>query len=126
MAQQRRRPPRYDSARLGRYGEDRAQHWYLERGYQLYDRNWRCPEGELDLVLGLADGPSLTVVFSEVKARSGVRFGTPSEAVGREKQQRLRRLAVAWLGAHRVQADHLRFDVVAVTGGRIEVIQGAF
>ena len=116
----------HDHLLLGAYGEDRAQRWYLDRGYLLYDRNWRCNDGELDLVLGLVDGPTHTIVFSEVKTRSGLRYGSPFEAVGCDKQRRIRHLAMTWLDAHDVRAHHLRFDVVAVTGGRIEVIEAAF
>lgn len=126
MAKHTNQGRRHDHLVLGAYGEDRAQRWYLDRGYLLYDRNWRCTEGELDLVLGLVDGPSHTIVFSEVKTRSSLRFGSPFEAVGRDKQRRLRRLAMTWLAAHHARAHHLRFDVVAVTGGRIEVIEAAF
>ena len=60
-------PDRYDHRRLGVYGEDRAQRWYLERGYVLLDRNWRCPDGELDLVGRVKGNEGLVVV--EVRAR---------------------------------------------------------
>lgn len=114
----------FDHQRLGAYGEDRVLRWYLERGYELLDRNWRCPDGEIDLVLR----HDRTVVFCEVKTRSSHRFGAPQEAVGRVKQRRLRHLAVAWLGSHpdHGASDRLRFDVGAVTSGRIEVIESAF
>ena len=117
---------RYDHRLLGDYGEDRAQRWYLDRGYVLYDRNWRCADGELDLVLGLTDDGAHTIVFCEVKTRTNHRFGAPFEAVGRDKQRRLRHLAMAWLDAHQVRARRLRFDVASVTSGRVEVLQDAF
>lgn len=126
MTDELSRPRRYDHRLLGEYGEDRAQRWYLERGYLLYDRNWRCPAGELDLVLGLVDDAGHTVVFCEVKTRTNHRFGSPFEAVGRDKQRRLRQLALRWLADHQVRGQHLRFDVVAVTSGRVEVLEGAF
>lgn len=118
--------PSYSSRLLGEYGEDRAQRWYLERGYVLYDRNWRCADGELDLVLGHGEGVEHTIVFCEVKTRTNHRFGSPFEAVGRDKQRRLRKLAMLWLAAHGASARHLRFDVVAVVSGRVEVLQDAF
>src|SRR6185503_7282252 len=74
-------------------GEDIAAAWYEARGYQVLDRNWRCREGELDLVL--RNGRQ--VVFCEVKHRRGVGFGTPAEAITREKKQRIRHLAARWL-----------------------------
>ena len=127
MSDQNRRDQQHFSSRLlGQYGEDRAQRWYLERGYVLYDRNWRCADGELDLVLGHVDGSEHTIVFCEVKTRTSHRFGSPFEAVGRDKQRRLRKLAVLWLAAHDTSAHHLRFDVVAVLSGRVEVLPDAF
>ena len=127
MSDQNRRDQQHFSSRLlGQYGEDRAQRWYLERGYVLLDRNWRCPDGELDLVLGRRDGDGSTIVFCEVKTRTNHRFGSPFEAVGRDKQRRLRQLALRWLDAHDVRVRHLRFDVAAVTSGRIEVLTDAF
>src|SRR6202035_5508011 len=78
---------------LGTAGEDRAEAWYRAQGYDVLDRNWRGRDGELDLVLGLRR----TVVFCEVKARSGTAFGVPAEAVSPTKQARIRRLAARWL-----------------------------
>jgi putative endonuclease len=107
---------------LGRRGEDLAAAWYEARGYRVVDRNWRCREGELDLVVR-ADG---LVVFCEVKTRTSDAFGTPAEAVTRAKQQRLRRLATIWLRERRARAPQLRFDVAAVMGRDVEVIEDAF
>lgn len=94
-------------------------------------RNWRCPHGEIDLVLGR---PGL-VVFCEVKARASGWFGGAAAAVDHRKQMRLRRLAAAWLAATRGDAGEgrrglppveVRFDVAAMVGARLEVIEGAF
>ena len=108
--------------RLGRWGEDRAAAWYAQRGWEILDRNWRCAGGEIDLVLR-REG---TLVFCEVKTRSGTAYGTASEAVDRRKQQRLRRLAVQWLHQHHDPVPELRFDVACVQNGRVEVLEGAF
>jgi putative endonuclease len=92
-------------------------------------RNWRCREGELDLVAARAR----CVVFCEVKTRTGTGFGTPAEAVTGEKQRRLRRLATRWLGEQSPSGGFadVRFDVASVTlrpgaDPDIEVIEGAF
>lgn len=115
--------PRFDSARLGRNGEDRALGWYLEHGYQLIERNWRCSAGEIDLIL--ADGAD--VVFAEVKTRASTRYGTPFEAVDSRKQRRIRRLAVIWLSLNPTKRRRgIRFDVVAVLGTKVEVRERAF
>ncbi len=107
---------------LGAAGEDLAAAWYGQRGYQVVARNWRCKQGELDLIL--RKGP--TVVFCEVKSRSSLAFGSPFEAVTAEKRRRLRRLAAAWLDASEVGAAQIRFDVVGVLGGVVEVVEAAF
>ncbi|MEM8620764.1 MAG: YraN family protein [Actinomycetota bacterium] len=106
----------------GRFGEDLAAREYQRRGYAIADRNWRTTIGELDLVVRSGD----TVVFVEVKARASDRFGRPELAVGAAKQRRIRRLAAAWMRAHCAGGATVRFDVVAVTGGRIEVFTDAF
>ena len=79
--------------RLGARGEDRAADWYRAAGYDVIARNWRCPEGELDLVVSLAG----ELVFCEVKTRTS---GTGGGSI--------------------------RFDVVAVLGSTVDVIEAAF
>ncbi len=88
----------------------------------MLDRNWQCAEGEIDLVVSR---PGL-VVICEVKARASTRFGTPAEAVTWRKQQRLRRLAAAWLATHPHDRVTVRFDVACVLGTKLDVIQSAF
>ena len=109
---------------LGRAVEERAAGWYLEHGYEVVDRNWRCPEGEIDLVV--VRRCDRLVVFCEVKARRSGRFGSAAEAVGRDKQARLRRLARRWLSEHAVGASAVRFDVGAWDAGCFEVVEAAF
>jgi putative endonuclease len=111
--------------RLGARGEQLAADWYAARGYRVVARNWRCREGELDLVVaGHGD-----VVFCEVKTRSSDRFGVPAEAVTPAKRRRLRVLAARFLAEHPAAGAGrrgVRFDVAAVTGGEVEVIEAAF
>ena len=96
--------------RLGAHGERLAAAYLTDAGLRVIDRNWRCREGELDLVA--RDGDAL--VFCEVKTRRGTGYGDPVEAVGPRKQARLRVLAQRWLAAHDEHAPDLRFDVVGV------------
>ena len=109
---------------LGTAGEAAVAAWYADRGYEVVARNWRCPTGELDLVVR----KGRTLVFCEVKSRSSSAFGAPVEAVTPAKQARLRRLAGCWLeaGGTKARASDLRFDVASVLAGEIEVIEGAF
>ncbi|HET6940371.1 MAG TPA: YraN family protein [Nocardioides sp.] len=96
---------------LGAYGEDVAARLLtLERGMVLLDRNWRCPEGELDLVL--RDGDVL--VACEVKTRRGESCGTPHEAVDPVRLERLHRLVWRWAEEHDVHPGEARVDLVAV------------
>jgi putative endonuclease len=89
----------------------------------VVERNWRCELGEIDLVVA-QDG---LLVVVEVKARATDRFGSPALAVDERKQRRLRRLAAQWLVAHpEHRRNDIRFDVVAVTGARVEVFTAAF
>ena len=100
---------------LGRYGEDVAVRTLLEAGMEVLDRNWRCAQGELDVVA--RDGA--TLVVCEVKTRSGTGWGTPAEAVTPVKLARLRRLAGAWLAEHDdVRPERVRVDVVGVLRSR--------
>jgi putative endonuclease len=109
--------------RRGAAGEVAAAAWYLARGYTVLARNWRCREGELDLVLCRGR----EVVVCEVKARGSTRFGTPAEAVTRTKQLRIRRLAARWLReAAPFPARSVRFDVASVLGTSVSVVEGAF
>jgi putative endonuclease len=108
---------------LGATGEEQVAAWYSARGYEVVARNWRCREGELDLVLR----HGRVFVFCEVKTRTSDAFGIPAEAVGREKQARIRRLAARWLEDEAtMSAREIRFDVASVLAGEVEIIEGAF
>ena len=108
---------------LGARGEEIAAAWYEARGYEVVTRNWRCREGEIDLIVRSAG----TYVFCEVKTRTTDAFGAPVEAVTRTKQMRVRRLAARWLEEEApVRPREIRFDVASVLGGTIEVVEGAF
>ena len=107
---------------LGVDGEERAAAWYAAQGYQVVARNWRCRDGELDLIARRGR----VYVFCEVKARSSTAFGSPLEAVDVDKRRRIRHLAARWLDGAGVRASDLRFDVVGVVDKHLEVVEGAF
>lgn len=112
---------------LARHGEDVAAHYLTGLGLVILSRNWRCRDGELDIVA--TDRRRLVVC--EVKARSGLGFGAPAEAVTPLKAARIRRLAAAWLTEHRAGWCEVRFDVLEVLrppGGPTTVthLPGAF
>ncbi|WP_034237963.1 YraN family protein [Saccharomonospora iraqiensis] len=99
-----------DRQALGRAGEDLAAEHLRRQGLTVLERNWRCREGELDILA--TDGT--TLVVCEVKTRSGRNFGSPAEAVTEDKRRRIRGLTSRWLAARRVAWCPIRFDVVAI------------
>jgi putative endonuclease len=115
-----------DRIKLGESAEDLACRELRRRGYEILARRYRSRYGEIDLVA--RDGGA--IVFVEVRARSGDRFGTPAESVTPIKQRRIAAMAVDYLSRHRLTASACRFDVVSVRweGSRpqIEVLSGAF
>lgn len=104
---------------LGRAGEDMAAGHLRRQGYEIVDRNFRCNEGELDVV-ARRDG---LLIFCEVKTRRENRWGEPSEAVGWDKQRRIRRLAAHWMRLRTPGPVEVRFDVVSIVvrRGRAEL-----
>jgi putative endonuclease len=107
---------------LGAAGEAQAAAWYEANGYEVVARNWRCRDGEIDLIVRR----QRTIVFCEVKTRSSAAFGTPAEAVTRAKREKLRHLATRWLDEGPIRATSIRFDVAAILAGELEIIEGAF
>ncbi|HCB06272.1 MAG TPA: YraN family protein [Nocardioides sp.] len=96
---------------LGAYGEEIAARLLTsDQGMTLLDRNWRCPEGELDLVLREGD----VLVACEVKTRRGSGAGSPHEAIDPVRLERLHRLVWRWAEAHEVRPPEARVDLVAV------------
>jgi putative endonuclease len=107
-------------AALGRYGEQVAARWLSDAGMIVLERNWRCRDGEIDIVARDAEA----LVVCEVKTRSGGDFQHPMAAVTPDKAARLRRLAERWL-SERWLAEHggpppggVRIDVVGVVRRR--------
>lgn len=112
---------------LGRRGEDVAAQYLTGTGLVVLSRNWRCREGELDLVA--TDRQRLIVC--EVKTRSGTGYGEPAEGVTAVKAARIRRITASWLRVHRVGWCEIRFDVLAVLCPpvgpiTVEHLRGAF
>ena len=112
---------------LGKDGEDQACRELERRGYVILARRYRLRMGEIDIVA--RDGR--TVVFVEVKTRTGDAFGGGAAAVGAWKQRRIGMMAAHFLNRYRLTDAPCRFDVVTVDvrpsgGGAVEVIQHAF
>ncbi|QAY61157.1 YraN family protein [Microbacterium protaetiae] len=99
---------------LGRAGEKRAVAYLTARGFDILDRNWRAPSGEVDVVA--CTGGNL--VFVEVKTRRTDLFGDPLAAVDARKRARIWGLAHMWCAAHPADARgrRCRLDVIGITG----------
>ena len=100
--------------RVGIAGEDLAAAELERQGMVILDRNWRCGVGEIDIVAMDRRGQSGSLVFCEVKCRTGFGFGAPLEAITYAKARRLRQLAAEWLAAHNVTAKRVRIDAIGV------------
>lgn len=95
---------------LGRAGEEFAARYLCDKGYTILDRNWRCGQGEIDIIARHQG----EVVFVEVKTRSGLKFGHPFEAITASKLARMNRLAYAWCAQTSDRVPRIRVDVIAV------------
>lgn len=91
-------------------GENYATRYLRDLGWLILDRNWRCREGELDIV-GLDRGQ---IVICEVRTRSGTWAGSAVESVTPAKVRRLRRLALQWLRGRGVSGRGVRIDVIGI------------
>lgn len=116
---------RGSSSSRGKHYEDVALHFLVRLGYRVIERNWRCPEGELDLVAYHGD----TLVFIEVRARAADAPYSPEDTIGPVKQRHLAAAAQAYLEASTWEGP-CRFDVVAVdiqqAGTTARLIRDAF
>jgi len=106
---------------VGTRGEELAADWYRQAGYQIVERNWRCFEGEIDIVA--RKGRSIAIC--EVKARTSSRHMDPALAVGPSKQAKVRTAAFRWLDQNHAQG-RVRFDVALVVNEHVHMIEGAF
>jgi len=113
---------------IGKRGEQLACRALEKKGYRILDKNYRCRQGEIDLVARHRD----YIVFIEVRSKTGGAFGTPEESVTSAKKQRLLATALDYLGSHTNLPENWRIDFVAVeldpSGGkpmRIEIIENA-
>ncbi len=101
---------------LGALGEALAVDHLTRMGLRIVNRNWRCRYGELDVIA--CDEATRTVVFVEVKTRTGDGYGGLAHAVTERKVRRLRRLAGLWLAGQHQRWAAVRIDVIGVRIGR--------
>lgn len=107
----------------GAQKEEQVCAYLLSRGVKIKERNFRCRQGEIDII-GYDGG---CLVFFEVKYRSSRSVGSAAEAVGYTKQRKICRVADYYRMIHHCGEDTpLRFDVVAIDGENIQWIKNAF
>lgn len=108
----------------GRLAESLARSYLEQAGYRIIESNWRCAEGEIDIVCG--DGEQ--TVFVEVRAKSSAEFGSPAESIGPRKQAKLIAAAESYCAEH-ATSENWRIDFIGIEfrpgGHQIEHIQYA-
>lgn len=102
---------------LGLYGEKVAGQYLQSLGYEILERNWRCPLGEIDIIVR----DHARYVFVEVKTRNGAGFGHPFEAITEIKVGRLRKLVGEWCRSRQLSGIDVRIDAVSVMVNRGKV-----
>jgi putative endonuclease len=111
----------------GRTGENLAREFLGNNGYDILEMNYRCPEGEIDIVARQRD----TLVFVEVRTKTSRLFGRPEESITPAKAARLKTLAARYGQEHHGLPEAWRIDVVAIEmnknghASRIEIIENA-
>ena len=108
-----------DRQDFGRQGEQVAERWLRQRGWRVLQRRFRSGHRDIDLI---AERDGL-VAFVEVKARRGIEFGDPVEAVNWKKRMELVRSASVWIDRNGRPGEQYRFDVIGVLvqGARVRV-----
>lgn len=99
------------SQKLGEAGEEIAVEYLTKKGYQIVEQNYRCRNGEIDVIAKDQD----MIVFVEVKTRRSLRFGIPQAAVTHKKQVQISTVALNYLYEKDALNSSCRFDVVAIT-----------
>jgi putative endonuclease len=97
----------------GAIAENIAAGYLVKRGYHIRERNYRTREGEIDIIAE-KDG---TLVFCEVRAKTGKAFGSAEESITERKKKRLVALAEAYLSDTGEQPDSCRIDIIAIKLG---------
>ncbi len=116
-----------NSKELGEEGEKLACRFLRKKGYRIRERNYRSPLGEIDIVAR----DKGTLVFVEVKTRRTNEYGCPQESVTKDKQERMRKIALTYLKKSRWEGD-CRFDIISILMDfegkvvNIEIIEDAF
>jgi len=111
----------------GIQGEKIARDFLKKRGYHILETNYRCPQGEIDIIARHKD----YLAFIEVRTKRSLNFGSPEESITRTKKERLKTTALQYRQSHHNLPPLWRIDVVAIEldekgkPSRIELIDNA-
>lgn len=102
----------YNKQELGKGGETWACKYLEQQGYKVIQRNFRCKQGEIDIIAW--DKFSKELVFIEVKTRTNKKYGTPIEAITKIKQKHIYNSAEFYLYCYKIKNTAVRIDVIEV------------
>lgn len=111
----------YYKQETGKFGEDKATQYLIKKGYKILGKNFRCYFGEIDIIA--KDVATNEIVFVEVKTRCNNKYGTPAEAVDKNKRKHIFKTAKYFLYIHKLEDVFVRIDVIEVYQNKINHIK---
>ena len=103
----------YKNHEIGKFGEDIATKFLLKKGYYIYDKNFRCKLGEIDII-AIDNIDKNELVFIEVKTRTQAAFDTPASSIDKNKIKHIRKTAEYFLTKNNLKDTFIRFDVIEI------------
>lgn len=95
---------------IGNYGEDCATEYLIDHGYKILQRNYKCPQGEIDIICSKGS----LICFTEVKTRYEDSFGLPCESVNRKKQMKIKKTSIWYISEKNIRNINMRYDIIEV------------
>ena len=102
----------YQKHEIGKFGEEKACEFLIQKGYEIVDRNFDCSQGEIDIIAW--DKEKKELVFIEVKTRTNMYYGNPVDAVNKPKQKHIYWAAQYYIYLNQIKETYLRFDVLEI------------
>ena len=100
----------------GKFGEMMATMYLEKQEYEIVERNFRCRLGEVDIICKKNN----QIIFVEVKTRTSENFGAPSEAVNKDKKNKIRKVAALYMMSEKITNYQVKFDVIEISVNHIE------
>lgn len=100
----------YTNQEIGKFGEELATKYLRNSGYEIMDRNFSCKQGEIDIIACM----NKEIIFTEVKTRTNLHYGRPSEAVTNVKQKHIKKAAEYYIYKNCLEYKYIRFDIIEV------------